>query len=179
MPSCTYIWYQDWKCSECCSGDRCNYFVTVSWNFQFKRSRAKGTISVCCLYRFFIKPQNTWITLICWCWDCKILYDLQNFKLRFAKENRKHSLWNIILKTQKEKKQETYNIINLNCFVFLFSAWKLHNQIKYLDDLTFYWYTHSPILQRVLISCFWLKYKDVTQCGLVCMCVCMSYCILL
>uniref|UniRef100_A0A8D8ZMK0 Uncharacterized protein n=1 Tax=Cacopsylla melanoneura TaxID=428564 RepID=A0A8D8ZMK0_9HEMI len=29
MPSCTYIWYQDWKCSECCSGDRCNYFVTL------------------------------------------------------------------------------------------------------------------------------------------------------
>ncbi|KMQ91227.1 low affinity cationic amino acid transporter 2-like protein [Lasius niger] len=22
MPDCTYIWYQDWKCSSCCQGDR-------------------------------------------------------------------------------------------------------------------------------------------------------------
>ncbi|KAJ8882305.1 hypothetical protein PR048_014107 [Dryococelus australis] len=27
---CTHIWYQDWKCSECCRGDRCNYYVFVS-----------------------------------------------------------------------------------------------------------------------------------------------------
>ncbi|XP_076648732.1 UPAR/Ly6 domain-containing protein cold-like [Halictus rubicundus] len=27
MPDCTYIWYQDWKCSDCCQGDKCNYFV--------------------------------------------------------------------------------------------------------------------------------------------------------
>lgn len=31
MNSCTHIWYQDWKCSECCRGDRCNYFVIVSY----------------------------------------------------------------------------------------------------------------------------------------------------
>lgn len=29
MPSCNYIWYLDWKCAECCAGDRCNYYVTV------------------------------------------------------------------------------------------------------------------------------------------------------
>ncbi|CAH1375322.1 UPAR/Ly6 domain-containing protein cold [Tenebrio molitor] len=27
MPLCTHIWYQDWKCSECCKGDRCNYYI--------------------------------------------------------------------------------------------------------------------------------------------------------
>ncbi|KAF7987135.1 hypothetical protein HCN44_001790 [Aphidius gifuensis] len=29
MPDCTYLWYVDWKCSECCRGDRCNYFIFV------------------------------------------------------------------------------------------------------------------------------------------------------
>ncbi|XP_015517302.1 UPAR/Ly6 domain-containing protein cold [Neodiprion pinetum] len=27
MKDCTHIWYQDWKCSECCQGDRCNYYI--------------------------------------------------------------------------------------------------------------------------------------------------------
>ncbi|XP_018324502.1 uncharacterized protein LOC108736538 [Agrilus planipennis] len=27
MQYCTRIWYEDWKCSECCKGDRCNYYV--------------------------------------------------------------------------------------------------------------------------------------------------------
>ncbi|KAI5636300.1 hypothetical protein NE865_10966 [Phthorimaea operculella] len=27
MPLCTHIWYQDWKCSDCCQGDRCNYYI--------------------------------------------------------------------------------------------------------------------------------------------------------
>ncbi|XP_056639551.1 uncharacterized protein LOC130894237 [Diorhabda carinulata] len=27
MATCTHIWYQDWKCSECCKGDRCNYYI--------------------------------------------------------------------------------------------------------------------------------------------------------
>ncbi|CAH2011953.1 unnamed protein product [Acanthoscelides obtectus] len=30
MATCTHIWYQDWKCSECCRGDRCNYYIIVS-----------------------------------------------------------------------------------------------------------------------------------------------------
>jgi hypothetical protein len=29
LPYCERIWYLDWRCSECCQGDRCNYFVTV------------------------------------------------------------------------------------------------------------------------------------------------------
>ncbi|XP_052737517.1 uncharacterized protein LOC128198094 [Bicyclus anynana] len=27
MPLCTHIWYQDWICSDCCRGDRCNYYI--------------------------------------------------------------------------------------------------------------------------------------------------------
>merc|ERR1712150_415251 len=29
MPLCHYIWYEDWKCAECCQGDRCNYYITL------------------------------------------------------------------------------------------------------------------------------------------------------
>ena len=36
LPYCERIWYLDWRCSECCQGDRCNYFVTVQWiTFNF------------------------------------------------------------------------------------------------------------------------------------------------
>ena len=28
--SCMRDWYRDWRCTECCQGDRCNYYVTVS-----------------------------------------------------------------------------------------------------------------------------------------------------
>ena len=30
---CMRDWYRDWKCTECCQGDRCNYYVTVSTLF--------------------------------------------------------------------------------------------------------------------------------------------------
>jgi len=29
MAICHYIWYEDWRCAECCQGDRCNYYVTL------------------------------------------------------------------------------------------------------------------------------------------------------
>lgn len=38
MPYCTHIWYDDWTCSECCLGDRCNYYVIVSLFVEFKDS---------------------------------------------------------------------------------------------------------------------------------------------
>jgi len=28
--SCVRDWYLDWQCVECCTGDLCNYYVTVS-----------------------------------------------------------------------------------------------------------------------------------------------------
>ncbi|XP_074597994.1 coiled [Brevipalpus obovatus] len=27
---CDRIWYNDWECVECCTGDRCNYYVTLA-----------------------------------------------------------------------------------------------------------------------------------------------------
>lgn len=30
LATCTHIWYYDWKCSECCQGDRCNFYIIVS-----------------------------------------------------------------------------------------------------------------------------------------------------
>lgn len=27
---CDRIWFNDWECAECCTGDRCNYFITLS-----------------------------------------------------------------------------------------------------------------------------------------------------
>ncbi|XP_063822249.1 uncharacterized protein LOC135072236 [Ostrinia nubilalis] len=35
MPLCTHIWYQDWVCSDCCQGDRCNYYV-ISGTYGLK-----------------------------------------------------------------------------------------------------------------------------------------------
>lgn len=35
MPYCTHIWYEDWSCSECCLGDRCNYYVIVSSSLNY------------------------------------------------------------------------------------------------------------------------------------------------
>jgi len=27
---CDRIWYNDWNCTDCCSGDKCNYYVTLA-----------------------------------------------------------------------------------------------------------------------------------------------------
>uniref|UniRef100_A0A6G1SL87 UPAR/Ly6 domain-containing protein n=1 Tax=Aceria tosichella TaxID=561515 RepID=A0A6G1SL87_9ACAR len=27
---CDRIWYNDWNCTNCCSGDKCNYYVTLA-----------------------------------------------------------------------------------------------------------------------------------------------------
>ncbi|XP_059490555.1 uncharacterized protein LOC132205494 [Neocloeon triangulifer] len=40
MPFCTHIWYEDWKCAECCQGDRCNYYVILG------ASSAKSSVTV-------------------------------------------------------------------------------------------------------------------------------------
>lgn len=29
---CDRIWYNDWNCTTCCSGDKCNYYVTLAGN---------------------------------------------------------------------------------------------------------------------------------------------------
>ena len=36
---CKRDWYDDWTCVECCQGDLCNYYVTVScFQFRFRHS---------------------------------------------------------------------------------------------------------------------------------------------
>lgn len=32
--ACQRDYYNDWACVECCSGDLCNYYVTVRWHFS-------------------------------------------------------------------------------------------------------------------------------------------------
>ena len=27
---CDRIWYNDWNCTTCCSGDKCNYYITLA-----------------------------------------------------------------------------------------------------------------------------------------------------
>ncbi|KAK7874261.1 hypothetical protein R5R35_006296 [Gryllus longicercus] len=44
MPYCTHIWYEDWKCSECCQGDRCNYYVILSGSLA---KSSMMVVSVC------------------------------------------------------------------------------------------------------------------------------------
>ncbi|XP_022196815.2 uncharacterized protein LOC111054121 [Nilaparvata lugens] len=29
MATCSHIWYEDWKCADCCAGDRCNYYAIM------------------------------------------------------------------------------------------------------------------------------------------------------
>ena len=45
MPLCHYIWYEDWKCAECCQGDRCNYYVTVSTS-KMSKNGAKSKFQI-------------------------------------------------------------------------------------------------------------------------------------
>lgn len=41
MRYCTHIWYEDWTCSECCQGDRCNYYIIVSEMLSQEKKRLK------------------------------------------------------------------------------------------------------------------------------------------
>ena len=57
MDDCTYIWYQDWKCSDCCQGDKCNYYVIVSHRSTIDPKRSRNNVSVYtwCLLLFFFQ----------------------------------------------------------------------------------------------------------------------------
>ncbi|XP_066261075.1 UPAR/Ly6 domain-containing protein cold [Euwallacea similis] len=53
MASCTHIWYEDWKCSECCKGDRCNYYIISIGSFLHKSS--VSVLAGCLIvYKFLI-----------------------------------------------------------------------------------------------------------------------------
>lgn len=53
MPYCTHIWYEDWTCSECCQGDRCNYYVIVSVASRFWLCNVHAVIYELCLFVVF------------------------------------------------------------------------------------------------------------------------------
>ena len=38
--------YEDWKCAECCQGDRCNYYVTVSFILLSDRKQFQHIIQL-------------------------------------------------------------------------------------------------------------------------------------
>lgn len=46
---CTHVWYEDWRCSECCGGDRCNYFIISGSLTNTPRLFNIGTTSLICL----------------------------------------------------------------------------------------------------------------------------------
>ncbi|KAK9889643.1 hypothetical protein WA026_007019 [Henosepilachna vigintioctopunctata] len=53
MATCSHIWWQDWKCSECCKGDRCNYFI-ISGSSRMKSMTAFSMwTSLFAIVRFF------------------------------------------------------------------------------------------------------------------------------
>ncbi|KAG7198796.1 hypothetical protein KM043_001772 [Ampulex compressa] len=49
IPDCTHIWYQDWKCSECCQGDRCNYYIFSTASTSGDHLRMIQIILLCAL----------------------------------------------------------------------------------------------------------------------------------
>ncbi|CAH8866813.1 unnamed protein product, partial [Trichobilharzia szidati] len=36
--TCQREWYMDWRCVECCQGELCNYYATVSKQILLKQS---------------------------------------------------------------------------------------------------------------------------------------------
>ncbi|PAA53580.1 hypothetical protein BOX15_Mlig018876g4, partial [Macrostomum lignano] len=52
--SCTYDWFTDWSCVECCRGDLCNYYVTLSGQSVGPAfSRVALLTAASCLLRLF------------------------------------------------------------------------------------------------------------------------------
>lgn len=48
LKRCDRIWYNDWECSECCTGDRCNYYVTLD------ASSVKSSLALVIALAFFV-----------------------------------------------------------------------------------------------------------------------------
>merc|ERR1712168_809501 len=53
MPFCKRDWYNDWHCIECCTGDKCDYYVTLAGMFV-QPSYWISLISFLYLYFFVI-----------------------------------------------------------------------------------------------------------------------------
>jgi len=51
---CTHVWYEDWRCSECCAGDKCNYYVFSGVG----RSSLSALLAVPCLLFVLWQMKN-------------------------------------------------------------------------------------------------------------------------
>ncbi|KAI7688064.1 hypothetical protein SSS_10643 [Sarcoptes scabiei] len=54
---CDRIWYNDWECVECCTGDRCNYFITLgSSSLVSDRLLISISIAFVLIYLYLSRP---------------------------------------------------------------------------------------------------------------------------
>ncbi|KAL5006090.1 hypothetical protein ScPMuIL_017248 [Solemya velum] len=51
---CVRDWYNDWKCIECCQGDRCNYYVTMGSSSHQLSILVLTTVVLGQLYRWLL-----------------------------------------------------------------------------------------------------------------------------
>ncbi|XP_022920844.2 UPAR/Ly6 domain-containing protein cold [Onthophagus taurus] len=51
MIHCTHIWYEDWRCFDCCRGDRCNYYI---FSNSGRNAVSKILVGITILLTFFI-----------------------------------------------------------------------------------------------------------------------------
>lgn len=54
---CERIWYNDWNCTSCCSGDKCNFFVTLAGHTTGPLNWFFLTMA-CLVVTMFIHSQN-------------------------------------------------------------------------------------------------------------------------
>ncbi|CAH0555832.1 unnamed protein product [Brassicogethes aeneus] len=54
MDTCTHIWYQDWKCSECCRGDRCNYYIISGATVKTYHASVLISTFMALFYHFYL-----------------------------------------------------------------------------------------------------------------------------
>lgn len=54
---CDRIWYNDWNCTACCSGDKCNHYVTLGANSNHQITLITTLLS-CFISLFMLKQYN-------------------------------------------------------------------------------------------------------------------------
>lgn len=49
---CDRIWYNDWNCTTCCGGDKCNYYVTLA---GYSTKPQYSIISIGCIFALILQ----------------------------------------------------------------------------------------------------------------------------
>uniref|UniRef100_A0ABD2WSM3 Uncharacterized protein n=1 Tax=Trichogramma kaykai TaxID=54128 RepID=A0ABD2WSM3_9HYME len=62
MADCSHIWYEDWKCSKCCQGDRCNYYI-ISGSNKLASTLIYAVTSYCSL-QFTINKELSLLLIL-------------------------------------------------------------------------------------------------------------------